>query len=166
MSGDGMMGGRQRFDQQLGQKATPLTPDQLIEGVKQTVQMCLDPQEEITQSSKKINVHFFEVAVQDNIAPILAEDLAVYLSDLCTEDFLRKGPSYIELGAVLGDQRLALTVMAVGEALRLWEVITPAKLGVIGVPGDQMAGQGCVLTDGFKRPVPNVIGDLIVPRDY
>ena len=166
MSGDGMMEGQQRFNQRLDRKVTPPTSDELIDSIRKTLHMCLVPEENVTQSSRIVDVHFFKVAVQDNIAPSLAEDLAGYLSALCTEEFLKKGPSYLELGEKLGDQGLALTVMALGEALKLWQVITPAKLGVIGAAGQQMAGQGLILTDGFRRPLPNTIGDLVAPGDY
>lgn len=39
-----------------------------------------------------------------------------------------EGPSYIEVGAILGDQRTALALFAIGEALGFWQVVTPKKM--------------------------------------
>lgn len=43
---------------------------------------------------------------------------------------LQDGPSYIELGAWIGDQGLALALMGLGERLGLWSVVTPDTLGI------------------------------------
>ena len=42
------------------------------------------------------------------------------------------GPSYIELGAWIGDQGLALALMGLGSALGIWGIITPQTLGIEG----------------------------------
>jgi hypothetical protein len=60
-------------------------------------------------------------------------------------DRLKAGPSYIELGAWLGDQHTALIVMALGEHHGLWKVITPATLKSEGEEADTLAGLGYVM---------------------
>lgn len=67
-----------------------------------------------------------------------------YYMDVDT-DRLKVGPSYIELGAWIGDQGLALSLMGLGKILGLWEVITPADLGVTGEKASEMMGLGFVL---------------------
>jgi hypothetical protein len=57
---------------------------------------------------------------------------------------LLTGPSYIELGAWLGDQGLALRFLALGEKLGLWEVVTPKRLKFPEEAGDALAGHGFV----------------------
>lgn len=58
---------------------------------------------------------------------------------------LRQGPSYIELGGWVGDQGTALQLMGLGEILGLWEVATPARLGIEGDQAQEMMGMGFVM---------------------
>lgn len=53
--------------------------------------------------------------------------------------------SYIELGGIIGDQGMALCFMALGPALGLWQVLTPATFGIDGKLADEMAGIGYVM---------------------
>jgi hypothetical protein len=56
-----------------------------------------------------------------------------------------KEHSYIELGAWIGDQGLALMFMGLGELLGLWSIMHPGKLpGLPMVLQQQMAGAGLV----------------------
>ena len=64
---------------------------------------------------------------------------------------LAGGPSYIEIGGVLGDQQEAFLLFALGKVLGLWSVITPATLGFEGPEADQLAGAGMVNMSGFKE---------------
>ena len=64
---------------------------------------------------------------------------------------LAAGPSYIELGGILGDQGQALALIALGHVLKLWEAITPALFGVTGAEAQKMAGMGYVMISGFKH---------------
>lgn len=62
---------------------------------------------------------------------------------------------YIELGTWLGDQGFALTLMALGGQLKIWEILTPKSVLGDLVPEEmqkQMAGQGMV-TIICRQPV-------------
>jgi len=62
-------------------------------------------------------------------------------SDLSLER-LQGGPSYIELGAWIGDQGRAIKLIGLGGALGLWDVITPQTLGVTGDEAGKLMGMG------------------------
>ncbi len=65
------------------------------------------------------------------------------------------GPSYIELGAWIGDQGLALRLIGLGAYARRWEVISPATLGFEpGPEADELAGGGFVMASGLHDRTP------------
>lgn len=68
---------------------------------------------------------------------------------------LRAGPSYIEVGADIGDQGAAFQLFALGAALGLWEIITPAKMGFEGEKAKALAGRGFIFITGFKGDQPH-----------
>lgn len=69
-------------------------------------------------------------------------------------DRLAQGPSYIELGGWIGDQGLAMAFMALGKILGLWDIVTPATLGIEGDQAQQMMGMGFVMiAPGADSPV-------------
>ena len=77
------------------------------------------------------NVEFF--LVQTDTSKINASQLKdMILNHLGEFDqvdpFDGKEHNYIELGAFLGDQGLALCLMGMGETLGLWKLLTPSKL--------------------------------------
>lgn len=63
---------------------------------------------------------------------------------------LAAGPSYIEVGAEVGDQGAALQLFAVGKVAGLWDVVTPAFMGIHGEQAKAMAGQGFVMITGLR----------------
>jgi hypothetical protein len=63
-----------------------------------------------------------------------------------------KGPSYIAIGAWIGDQTVALQFMACVHAHGLGNIITPGRLGISGAMADQMAGSGYVMLTGLQEP--------------
>jgi hypothetical protein len=67
-----------------------------------------------------------------------------------TEQDWHKGPSYIVIGADLGEQDLALRFMALCQHVGISKVITPKMLG-FDDPEQAltMAGMGCLLIDGI-----------------
>jgi hypothetical protein len=100
---------------------------------------------------EKIDLHFIVVGVDKERAEQSRSELIELLKTYPQPDRLVGGPSYIEVGAVLGDQGAALQLFALGQVLGLWKVITPATLGFKeGPTSDQMAGGGFIMISGFK----------------
>lgn len=97
-----------------------------------------------------VDLHFITVGVDQTKAEARREDLVRLLNGYPQPERLAGGPSYIEVGGVLGDQGTALRLFALGEVLGLWQVITPSKLGVTGPEGNQLAGMGLVMISGYK----------------
>ena len=64
---------------------------------------------------------------------------------------LAGGPSYIEWGGLIGDQTMALLVMACGAKAGVWNVITPKTLGIEGDKAAEMMGLGFIMTDGLRQ---------------
>ena len=62
---------------------------------------------------------------------------------------LAAGPSYIEVGGVLGDQGAAFQLFALGQVLGLWKIISPTTVGIRGEDAHRMAGNGFVLMSGY-----------------
>ena len=96
-----------------------------------------------------VDVHFVMVGVR-GVEGETAEKLREALREYPEPERLAGGPSYIELGGVLGSQELALRLLALGEACKLWKVITPAALHIEGPQADEMAGSGFVMCSGYK----------------
>jgi hypothetical protein len=108
---------------------------------------CFDKGPDREAPPHSVNVHFFWVSAREN--PTKAELLKRLAAEYPDMDRLRAGPSYIELGALLGDQGLALRLIALGKLVGLWPAITPATIGASGETADQLAGAGFVMAGGF-----------------
>jgi len=102
----------------------------------------------------QIDVHFMQVGIFTEHAERCRSELVTLLADYPQPERLAQGLSYIELGGVLGDQGLALCLLALGEFLGFWQVITPAVLGITGADADVLAGGGMVMASGY-RPAPS-----------
>lgn len=105
----------------------------------------LDVRTEIRDSA--IDMVFFSVAVSgDATADALRKLISEHQGDFCDVDPLDgKEHSYIELGAWLGDQGVALCFMAMGVKLGLWALLSPSTvLGPACSKADalRMAGSG------------------------
>ena len=113
---------------------------------------CLDKGPDRAAPEHSVNVHFFWVSVKGDPKQ---EDLRRLLErDYPDLGRLRGGPSYIELGGVLGDQGVALCLIGLGKLVGLWKAVTPEKLGFSGAQAGQLAGQGFV-NAGLWKEVPN-----------
>ncbi len=99
---------------------------------------------------RMVDCHFLTVGVDSTKAESYKAELLELLREYPEPERLAGGPSYIEVGAVLGDQQAAFLLFALGEALDLWHVITPAKLGMEGAIADRAAGGGMVMMSGLK----------------
>ena len=100
-----------------------------------------------------VDVHFFEVALTDpdaNRDSLGAEFRSLLEVDYPQPERLAEGPSYIEMGAALGDQGLALMAIGLGELLGLWQAMTPAKMGISDpAMAAELAGRGMVMCTGL-----------------
>lgn len=107
---------------------------------------------ETPERGKLIDVHFINVGFTE-LAADQARFKRLLLAALngpgeyqdITVERMAGGPSYIEIGAWIGSQDLALRLLALGELCELWQVLTPAKLGITGPEADQLAGGGFVM---------------------
>ena len=103
-----------------------------------------------------VDCHFFRTLVDESFdrerfKRLVADFLATGEGEFGPIDHQRVagGPSYIEWGALIGDQGLAMRMMAAGQIAGLWQVITPRMFGVDGPEADSLAGQGMVMTSGY-----------------
>jgi hypothetical protein len=98
----------------------------------------------------KVDCHFLVIGVDKIKAEEHRAELVEILNDW-PDDSLACGPSYITVGGEIGDQGAAFQLFALGEALGLWEVITPGKLHVTGQQANAMAGQGFIMITGYHH---------------
>ena len=115
-----------------------------------TIQAMPHENDELPPFTTKVDL----VMVTVGVLPIAHErrgTLVELLKHYPYPERLAAGPSYIELGGILGDQGQALALIALGHVLKLWEAITPALFGVTGAEAQKMAGMGYVMISGFKH---------------
>jgi len=94
---------------------------------------------------------FFEVSLNGTEPP---EKLREQLRELvttsktgehCDLDLLHgEEYSYLQIGAWIGDQGLALRLMGLGQLLGLWQVMTPKMMGLPKNMVDMMVGMGMI----------------------
>lgn len=99
-----------------------------------------------------VDCHFITVGVDMPKARKAMPELLDILADYPQPERLAGGPSYIELGAEIGSQEDALRLYALGEALGLWQIITPERMGITGEAADQLAGSGMIMIAGYTPP--------------
>ena len=97
----------------------------------------------------KVDLHLATIAVLPD-AESYRRELMIILSQYPRPDRLAGGPSYIEVGAELGDQGYALRLFALGHVLKLWKVIVPRSFGFEGKEADELAGLGYVMISGLR----------------
>lgn len=106
-------------------------------------------------SAKVIDCQFVDVGFTEFAATLTPDEFRSAIFAAADHgdwgrDRLAGGPSYIEIGAWLGDQTLAFRFMALGELHGLWQVVTPKRLGVAESFWDEAAGRGYVLISGLR----------------
>ena len=109
---------------------------------------CIDNKPDREPSGPSVDVHFFWVSTRND--PTKNELLALLEAEYPEMDRLRGGPSYIEIGGVIGDQGDALRLIGLGELVGLWKAITPKSLHMEGSQADMLAGQGLIMASGLK----------------
>lgn len=106
---------------------------------------------EATEDLVKVDCYFIVVGVKKAKAEEHRAELKAILDTYPDPERLKGGPSYIEVGGVIGDQGAAFQLFALGEVLGFWKVITPTTLGFKpGPAADMIAGQGLILISGYE----------------
>lgn len=129
--------------------------DELPGGVAEVYAM---PPASEAQDVEKVDVEFMVIGVDKAKAVACRAELIELLREYPNPERLAGGPSYIEVGAAIGDQGAAFQLFALGQALGLWRVMTPATLGFVGEEARFMAGQGFVLISGYHPDTPSLAG--------
>ena len=96
-----------------------------------------------------VDMEFVVIGVKKDVAEGYREELIEILKTYPQPERLKGGPSYIEVGAEIGDQGAAFQLFALGKVLELWNVITPAFFGMKGMDAQQFAGSGGIMITGF-----------------
>lgn len=99
----------------------------------------------------QVDVVLLTISVNRQAAEARKDELISILNDYPQPSRLAAGPSYIEVGAALGDQGAAFQLFALGQVLGLWEVLTPTRLGIADEGrARRMAAQGFVMITGYS----------------
>lgn len=122
---------------------------------------CIDKAPDRPAPEHSVDVFFFWVSA---VGEPTKEELLAHLTRAYPDlERLKGGPSYIELGGVLGDQGLALQLIGLGALVKLWPVITPKTMRVTGPLAQELAGQGFVMAGGFKEAEHDNTRPAVVP---
>lgn len=105
---------------------------------------CIDKGLDRPAPNHSVDLGFFWVAVRGE--PQADQFKLLLAGHYPNLDRLKNGLSYIEIGAALGDQGLALLFIGLGDLLGVWRAVTPARLGITGMAGEGLAGQGLVMS--------------------
>lgn len=119
-------------------------------GLRVTTIDMMPRESEAHDGIEKVDLEFLMIGVDKAKAEQNKAELISILKTYPQPDRLAGGPSYIEVGAEIGDQGAAFQLFALGKVLGLWDVITPARMGFTGAEARQMAGSGFVMMTGFK----------------
>lgn len=119
---------------------------------------------------KAIDMHFFKVLYRQDADPKPFARMFVQAMKTggefapMTPARMKEGPSYIEIGAFLGDQHTALMVMALGYHLGYFELLTPKGMGIEDKEtADAMAGSGYVLARLTEEGAERMRADSTAP---
>lgn len=110
---------------------------------------CCDKATDRAAPPHSMNVHFFWVSLKNEPSRRALDSLLK--AEYPSPDRLKQGPSYIEIGAEVGSQDIALRLIGLGDLLGLWRAVTPERLGMDGQTAAQMAGNGFVMAGGWKE---------------
>jgi len=99
---------------------------------------------------KLIDCHFMKIGVDPVGAELHRHDLIAILDR--HSDWLVNGPSYMRIAAELEiEQDIAFMLMAIGEVLGLWRVITPATFDLDGELAERAARTGFIMINGYRQ---------------
>lgn len=98
-----------------------------------------------------VDVHFLTVGVDKEKAAARRDAFIDILAHWPDRASLAAGPSYIAVGADIGDQQAALQMFALGHSLGLWQIITPKSLYLHGMEAEAAAGRGYIMISGWRE---------------
>lgn len=105
---------------------------------------------EAPASLERVDLHFVDIGVDKAAAEKHRAEFISILADWPDPETLFGGPSYITVGAEIGDQGAAFQMFALGKALGLWSVITPKTFGMEGEQANHAAGMGYIMMSGYR----------------
>jgi hypothetical protein len=119
-------------------------------GSVDVVHIDLMPHEsEAREHLELIDLEFLTIGVDKAMAGRLKAELIAILKTYPNPESLRGGPSYITVGAEIGDQGAAFQLFALGKVLDLWDLVTPATFKLTGEEAKRAAGIGFIMITGF-----------------
>jgi hypothetical protein len=98
---------------------------------------------------EKVDLEFLVIGVDRAEAEKHRAEFIELLDTYPEPERLQGGPSYIEVGAAIGDQGAAFQLFALGKVLGLWDIITPKTLGFTGQQARDLAGSGFIMITGY-----------------
>jgi hypothetical protein len=106
---------------------------------------------EVRDKLEKVDMWFLVVGVDKSKAQSHKAELIELLKTYPEPVVLSGGLfSYITLALEIGDRNVVLRLFALGKVLGLWEVVTPATLGLNGKLAQDAASRGFIMCTGFK----------------
>jgi hypothetical protein len=117
---------------------------------------CIDSGNSPDPTGHTIDMVFFKVAVDDGASIDTFKELTEgnQDGDFCSLNPLDgKEHNYMELGAWIGDQGLAMMYMALGVSVGAFTLLSPSMLGLSGPDALQLAGMGMLAIQVKKDQV-------------
>ncbi len=121
------------------------------EGNLKVTEVYAMPHESEANGLQKVDCILLTIGVNKDKAEEYREEFISILREYPEPERLAGGPSYIEVGGVIGDQGAAFQLFALGEVLGLWTVMTGKSLGLNDDQTRELAGLGMVMISGFKE---------------
>lgn len=130
--------------------------DKVVDGVKITTIDAMPNTEEALAQHPALKIVDC-ILVNIGVDMVKAEPRRAELLDMLkrwpVEGEIASGPSYITVGATMGDQGKAFQLYALGDALGIWHMITPKILNpnISDADAERWAGNGFVMITGLME---------------
>ena len=125
-------------------------------GVHVTIIQDMPHVDEVSANFEKVDMELLAIGVNKVKAEEHRNEFISLMDTYPEPQRLAGGPSYIEVGSVIGSQGVAFQMFAMGKVLGLWDVITPSSLGLTGEEARNIAGQGFIMITGYHGDTKRV----------